>query len=293
VNEVHPIDFYAGVSLDGARILMLVALTEPPDLSSYQAFDIRKALRPDGRWTLSVELKLGEFASIFAHLCDDLIGAAEKDCQPRDAGAYVVGRIVRWQKLLGRDYSEILNQQEIRGLIGELLFLEKIACVAKGQEYAVQAWEGPLDAPQDFRFPDRFIEVKTCGISSPLVWVSSAEQLDAAAVPIILAVAVIQTGDTALEESFTLASLVARLRASIEAAPLASASFEQKLKIIGYVDRPEYTKDCFALQKFRYFEIGQDFPKIARRTLPKAIVSLKYQVELSGCRAFERDSAGL
>lgn len=293
VDEMHPLDLYAGISSGGARLLMLVSAAEPSELPSYHAFEVSKALRQDGRWTITVELRRAEFANIFGHLCDNLIDAARTECKSEEAAVYVIARIQRWQKLLGRDRKDLLDINEIRGLIGELLFLERISCVAKGLDAGVRSWEGPLDAPQDFRFQRQFVEVKTCGPSSLEVSISSAEQLDTSALPIVIAIAVIEPADALVAGSFTLTGLVEKVRQSLVESRTAVAAFEEKLKLGGYTERQEYTKDRFAFRKFRYFAASGEFPKLERRLLPEAIVSLKYELDLSNCRSFERESAGI
>lgn len=290
IDETHPIDFYAGITADGVRLLMLLSTAEPQGLPSFHAFNIIKALREDNRWTISVELRRSELANIFGHLCDDLIEASRAECRPEEAAAYLVARILRWQRLLGRDRTGLLDMNEIRGLIGELVFLKNVSCVEKGLEAGVRSWEGCLDAPQDFRFEDRFVEVKTCGPSSLVVWISSAEQLDLGVMPIVLSVVVIEAADELVAESFTLASLVAEVRRFLEPAATACAAFNNMLQVRGYVDRDEYTKDRFAFRKFRHFYVSDRFPKIERRAVPDAIKSVTYQLDLAECRAYEREN---
>jgi hypothetical protein len=293
VDDTHPIDFYVGISSDGLRLLMLVSPSEPSQVPSYQAFEIIKGRRDDGRWTLTVELRRAEFSQIFGHLCDDLIAASRTECGPAEAAAYLVARIRRWQRLLGRDRSGLLDIQEIRGLIGELLFLQKVVFATKWLDAAVRTWEGPLDAPQDFRFDDRFSEIKTCGPSSIVVWISSAEQLDPSVMPIVLSLAVIEAADPLTLGTFTLARLVGQIRQFLASSVTALNSFNEKLELGGYVDRPEYNSDCFAFREFRYFCVSDGFPSLERRRLPDAITSVKYQLDLSDCRSFEQESFGI
>jgi hypothetical protein len=293
VDESHPIDFYAGVDANGARLLMLISTTEPPNAPSYQAFDVIKSRRGDGKWTIAVELRRAEFVHVFAHLCDDLLAAARTECKPNEAATYLIARIERWHRLLGHDRSGLLNNQEIRGLIGEVLFLQRVCFRAMGPDAAVRSWEGPLDAPQDFRFETRFAEVKTCGPANLMVWISSAEQLDIGQMPITLSVAVIESADILTQGSFTLVSLVENIRAELATSITALAAFNEKLKMGGFTNRAEYEKDCFTLRKFRYFNVLHEFPKLERRIISDAIVSLSYQLDLSHCRPFEREDVGI
>jgi Putative PD-(D/E)XK family member, (DUF4420) len=85
VDESHPIDFYAGIGTDGARLLMLISAIEPSHGSNYHAFDVLKSRRADGRWTVTVELRRAEFVHVFAHLCDDLLAASRTECKPEEA----------------------------------------------------------------------------------------------------------------------------------------------------------------------------------------------------------------
>ena len=294
IDETHPIDFYAGIGSDGAKLLVLISVREPMQLPSYHAFTVAKALRGDGRWNVTVQLKRPQFVHVFAHLCDDLISTARTECAPDNAGQFLIERIERWQKLLGRDRTGLLTLEEVRGLIGELLFLRNMCPIDQQPEHAVRSWEGPYDAPQDFRLAERFVEVKTCGPLNLLVWISSAEQLDRRSMPIVLSVAVVEPSDPQDGRSFTLSSLVNGVRATLEKSRSALQAFDEKMKLTGFVDREEYTRDCFALREFRHFDIQDQFPRLERQSLPDAIVSLEYQLDLLKCLSFEREyQAGL
>jgi hypothetical protein len=293
VDDTHPIDFYAGIGADGTRVLMLISAPEPAGPPSYHAFEVIKARRNDGRWTVTVELRRSEFSHVFGHLCDDLISAARTESTPDDAANFLIARIHRWQKLLSRERTGLLSIEEIRGLIGELLFLQKMCSIEKHPDAAVRSWEGPLDAPQDFRLADRFVEVKTCGPSNLNTWISSEDQLDQRTMPIVLSVAVVEPSDSLAPNSFTLSNLVTQLHDKLSHSRTALEAFEEKIKLTGYVDRQEYTQDCFAFREFRHFAVQNAFPRLARSLLPEAIVSVRYQLDLSKCRSFERESPSI
>src|ERR1700743_3766626 len=105
--------------------------------------------------------------------------------------------------------------------------------------------------------------------------------------PIALSVVIIEPADNLTLGSFTLSSLVERIRSELAASMTALAAFDEKLRMSGFTDRSEYTKDCFALRKFQYFDVLDGFPRLERRQISDAIASLKYQLDLSQCRAFE------
>ena len=65
-----------------------------------------------------------------------------------------------WSSLLRE--KAMLSEGRQRGLIGELLILEKVLSFTENSLNAVTAWTGPLSLPQDFQFKSSIgIEVKT------------------------------------------------------------------------------------------------------------------------------------
>lgn len=287
VDEIHPVDFYAGIAPSGARLLFLISPVEPPPVKKYHAFDVSKGRREDGRWTLTIELRRAEFSRLFAHLCEDLIESARADHRPETSAAFVVERISRWQKLLGKDPGELLDDDSIRGLIGELLFLEQVAIPVLGPDLGTRSWEGPLESPQDFRFPERHVEVKTCGTRNLNVWISSAEQLDGSGLPLTLSVAVLEASNEFEEGSFTLRGLVNRIGEFLEGFSPAKRDFVAKIAMTGYADREEYQRNCFVLRRFRHFNVIGDFPRIQRSLIPEALIAARYQLDLIQCAEFE------
>ncbi len=288
VDERHPLDLYAGISADGARQLLLISDHEPPPLKNYNAFELAKGKREDGRWSLIVELRKAEFGRLFAHLCEDLIESTRIDCSSAEAPGFVVQRIARWQRLLDRDLKGLLEEQAIRGLVGELLFLERHVIPHFGADRAVNAWQGPLDLPQDFRFPDRLVEIKSGGTGNPSVWISSAEQLDVSDTRLFLAVALIDSADSTTSGAFPVSGLVARISQSLNKFDEASKDFDDRLALAGYVDRPEYSAKWFLLHKFRFFEVTGTFPRLRRSQLDAAILDVSYRLDLNACTSFER-----
>ncbi|MBK7081397.1 MAG: PD-(D/E)XK motif protein [Betaproteobacteria bacterium] len=55
----------------------------------------------------------------------------------------MVERLKWWQRLLSRGQSGVLGAMELRGLVGELLFLGDYAIPSFGAKLAVDSWVGP------------------------------------------------------------------------------------------------------------------------------------------------------
>ncbi len=290
VDDQHPLDLYAGLDADGAQLLFLVANSEPSVLAKhFQAFNVTSHHRQDGRWALNVRLLRREFSRIFAQLCQDLIDTSRTGCSSAQAPDFVLNRISHWERLLARDRSGLLDESSLRGLIGELVFMEQCAMPARGT-YAVEAWHGPLDAAQDFHFTDCFVEVKAAGGGSSRVTISSAEQLDVYGSPLFLSVISLESTSERTDESFSLPQLVSRIRASLAGNEELMSAFEERLALAGYIEREEYEERNFVVRGIRYYAVLDDFPRVKRSDLASAIVDIRYVLDVSRCLEFERKS---
>ena len=215
IDDSHPLDFYAGLEADGTRELLLICDSEPPSGKKFRAFDVPIQRRQDGRWALLVRLLRPEFVRVFAHLCEDLIEATRRGCSRAEAPVLLLERLVRWQRLFDRDRSGLLDDARLRGLVGELLFLGHFAIPAVGPEAGVEAWLGPLDGIQDFRFSDRLVEVKTSAFGQLRVRISSVEQLDVIGSDLYLSVAPIEGVSQGSSGALLVAEIVQEVRSKL------------------------------------------------------------------------------
>jgi putative PD-(D/E)XK family protein DUF4420 len=275
-------------------MLVLLMDEELPSLGRrFQAFEVASYQRTDGRWGVSVRLQRAEFAGIFAHLCQDLVDASRDGCSRSEAPRFVVDRITRWERLLSRDRLGLLDEASLRGLIGELIFMERCAIPLRGIPETIGAWRGPLDADQDFHFGDRLVEVKTAGSGSLRVIISSAEQLEVHDSSLFLVVISLESVGDSIGTSFTLPELVTRLRDAMVSREAALARFDEQLALAGYAPRVEYNTSRFVVRGTHHYVVEQGFPRIGRAGLPAAISSLRYELDLSRCGKFERESCFL
>jgi hypothetical protein len=186
-DETHPLDLFAGVDLEGRRVLMLVADEAPPELPIAGIIEVGLTRRSDKRFNLVFRLGRPEYQELFGRLCQDLVETS-RDSDKENGTERLLLRLERWRKLLESGPRQGLSEKQLRGLFGELWFLKSVAIPCVGPLAAVHAWKGPLGSPQDFQLFDGLIEVKTILPGSHRVAISSAEQLEHGDTPMQLAV---------------------------------------------------------------------------------------------------------
>jgi len=217
-----------------------------------------------------------------------LVESSRNIQDPASAASIVLARFVRWQKLLERGQTGLLDEAVMRGLIGELLFLEKQVVPSRGLREAVNGWVGPTGAERDFRFPEHEYEVKTVRTGANRVLISSAEQLDLPSKPLDLLIVLLDDAEPETHpEAFTPLDIVGRLREAMESDPAALEAFESRLMDAGFVLREEYGERAYIFRQFRMFRVSEGFPAIRRSQLPAGIGKVVWELEIPAILSFE------
>jgi len=288
VDESHPLDFYLGKETSGEWTLLLITDERPKSTRQYRAIHVICRERTDGRWALLFRLMIPELEKLFSLLCEDLVESSRNTDDPRLAATLVLQRFGRWQRLLERSQLGLLDEEAIRGLIGELLFLEKQVIPSKGIRDAVNGWVGPSGAERDFRFAEQEYEIKAIRTDANGILISSAEQLDLPSKQLDLFVVVLdETEPESHSEAFTPIELVNRLKESMDADNIALEAFESKLMDVGFVARDEYSERAYVFRRFRKFRIAEGFPAIRRSQLPTGIGKVIWELKISAILSFE------
>jgi hypothetical protein len=234
---------------------------------------------------LTVSLRIPELSRLFTHLCDDLVESLRTGCRREEAGRFVIERIARWARLLARGPKTGLDEQTYRGLLAELIVMQQLLIPAVGVGVAIPGWFGPLDADQDYRLPDRLVEVKSTVMGSLMVTVSSAEQLDVHDFPLFIAT--VPIGNGVQGSDMTLQELIGSIRDLARDDPASLTLFDERLGMTGYIPNDIYATRPFITGQLRCFHVAQGFPRLIRSLLPIAVFSIKYQLDLALCSEFE------
>lgn len=285
VDDSHPLDFYIGKDASGKRVLLLISKEDVFPVETH-AIQVLNQRRGDGKYALMFRLEKSELEKLFALVCDDLVESSR--INPKHPASFVLSRFKHWQRMLEKSNSGLLDDESLRGLIGELLFLELDLIPSRGKRESVDGWCGPLGADRDFAFSDREFEVKTMTRGSDRVIVSSAEQLDTLTKPVELAIVSLEAVDSRMHnESFTISDIVNRLRKVFEDEPLASEIFELRLIDAGLVLCESYDEKAFYFAGIRKFQVLQSFPAIRRSSLPSGIGGVRWELMIRSIIPFE------
>jgi hypothetical protein len=284
VSEAHPYDLYLGIDVQETPVLMLLSSTSVEHIPRLKALEVSQNLRQDGKFAILISLTASELLHPFSYVCEDIIESLRQFTSPKGEALFLLNRLEKWRRLL-ETTKKGLSQPQLLGLIGELLFLEKLI-PAQGATAAVESWLGPTGAPQDFQSGGRIFEIKTCAIGAHVVIISSLEQLHTGSTPTNLIV--FSIGSCAKDQpgSSTTNSLVVRIREALSETS-ASSGFELKLAELGYDEHQPECDSSYLVEKIRAFEVRDSFPRLTPASVSAAISSAIYCLDLDQCAEFE------
>lgn len=287
VDGDSSVDAFWAVDPTGDYLFLVEGLQPDPRVSIPEIDAIQSVVVANGI-TVRLFLKLNDQVDweLFYSLCMDLVRAL-RGVGPERGLATVAARLAKWKEFLRSAKGRLLSDESIRGLLAELLFLEKRLAPRLGWDSAVSAWTGPLGTPQDFSVGGKAVEIKAkLNSTRRKVRISSAAQLDSQAGALFLLVATFGVGNEGDEYADSLADAVARIRAAVTRSTDTSDKFEDRLLAAGYVDAAIYERTLLVPEREEIFRVTDGFPRIIPATLPAGVLEAEYDIDLHACEPF-------
>lgn len=227
---------------------------------------------------------------LFQKLCRDIVASTTKATCEREAVAIALRRTWRWHHLLRGGGDARLSSEEQKGLIGELLVLERYLLSTFNVADALNSWHGPLHAPKDFEVGAICIEAKARrGPSKPYVAISSEYQLDTSGMDMLfLHVVELDRAMVGDDEAFTVSDVAERVRGSVLDKDSGQADvLETLLEATGFRWEDDYSDHRWREGLSRVFRVSDDFPRVCAARLPMGVGEVKYTVSLQACSEHE------
>ena len=236
-----------------------------------------------------------EQREIFLRFCQDIVDATVLARTEEQAVERFLARTWRWHRLLRSGREDRLGDEEQKGLIGELVVLERHLLPVLGALDAVRCWAGPLDAPRDFEISRVHLEAKARGASSPWVTISSEHQLDCGeGNTLFLHVTEVVTVAEGTSGAFTVTEFAGRIRSVIAGHDMVAVDlFEERLSAAGLDWADDYSDRLWLVGGESLYEVREGFPRIASTMLPTGVGRVRYTISLPECEAFRVGPAGL
>ncbi|NQS88725.1 PD-(D/E)XK motif protein [Patescibacteria group bacterium] len=292
-NADHPLDLFWAKDHLGRYLFIYeyptdseVLIKDPPDLAGIETISMSTG---NSNTRLVLILKDKANWELFFALCNDLQIATLKINAVNTASALILHRLRRWQGFLKTVRLDILPEEQIKGLIGELLFLQNHLVPKFGYTDAVKFWSGPEGSPQDFYINKSAIEVKCqLGGTKPSIKISSVDQLYSQLPELFLFVVTLGKSTDNDTDSVNLPGLIANITLALEHESSTSLiRFQDLLMEAGFYFSEKYLDYNYLLLNEQAYYVCEDFPRINPEELKSGIIRLTYNISLSECTPFE------
>lgn len=219
---------------------------------------------------------------IFIQVMQDVINSVESSNIEKTVQA-IKEALSKWSAFFKRNDEMLLSAVEQQGLYGELYVLNKLLSINSD---AVHWWTGSNKETHDFYFDDNALEVKTSSKVGPdKVMISNEYQLDDFGVGGNLHLMFIKLKKSDADGE-RLSQIVDRICEKISESD--KAIFEEKLLKACYLyDMPELYTYCFRVRDERCYIVENGFPRIIATNTNDGIGSVKYELSLDACSAYE------
>ena len=283
IDKEYSSNIYLGYNEQGNMSMVIIEYGQPLQIKSTKLINTEIKKREDGKLSLSFDLVDNAYGSMFTIFCEDMI----IECSSVDKTKIIQSSVLKWkywQELFGKKPSVYLDKADIKGLLGELLFLRDFMMPYYGNHEAIESWRGPLLGHKDFEIKDTWYEVKSINQNAVSVTISSIDQLESDVVG-HLEVVTLEDTSKAASKSINLNEVVISILNQLNTREDEEA-FMIRLTNIGYVSDPYYDNFAFQFMGFNRYLVSEAFPKIKRDDIDKSIDKVKYSILLNGIESF-------
>lgn len=253
-----------------------------PDCKGFDVVRLESHVRFSKSVAIAIVRRTAGSLDLFATMVIDILRTLEqtKADIKRDPMTVFLDRVREWQAFMARSHKP-LSADAQTGLFGELWILRLLTQTSLGSG-AIECWQGPLHAAQDFHVREGAIEVKSTVRSSGFpARINSVEQLDAERSPLLLAALRFKEA----VDGISLEELVNELRRLFEGAGV-RRGFDAMLLIMGYLDEHAHLYGRkLLISDGKAFAVDDGFPRLTRAGLPAAVRSAAYVLDLRAVEA--------
>lgn len=283
VTDSHPLELYIGKNEKGFPTLRYNGIFQPVKIVGNGILEIKQVKTINYVSILFSYIAKDNF-SLFYNFCEDIINQTI-DYKGNNGYLEIVNRYNQWKKMFYGS-SKILSENEVMGLIGELLFLKNYCFRIYGVSIGLNGWSGPEPTHKDFSYKNEWYEVKSINSFKNTVSISSIEQLDSA----INGELIVYSFEK-MSPSFNGISLNALVGSVLNVMHYETDKdiFFKKLKQVGYSYNEIYDNYVYNIINVYKYVVNSEFPRIKADDLPNGIGKVQYEIQLSLIEKFKED----
>ncbi len=285
INASHPIDIYVGYNEKGYKTLAIISSGKIENIESTKLIEVNILKRTiDDRLSLSFSLLDDAMSDMFYRFCDDIIQKTLNLSKEVNSISFIIERWKKWIQMFKNPYSTIMSENEIRGLLGELIFLKEIMIKRYGIDKSIESWIGSSMAHKDFEINDTWYEIKAIKENAITVEISSIEQLESNLYGELVLVK-LEPSNSTITSPISLNDYIKSIENILENKKQLEL-FYKKLEERNYSYNEEYDKYVYSSKGIDKYMVISGFPKISSNNLNDGIARVSYQIYINKIKNF-------
>jgi hypothetical protein len=281
VDETHPLELWIGVDSGGHKALRFLGEFNPVSLSGTKSIEV-KQFYSGSQKCIQFALIDPESAELFYKFCDDIIESSRENANQQGGYHFLTYRFSRWKRMFITK-SDILSEEQIMGLIGELYFLLAFMIPHYGQHKAIEAWSAPDPTVKDFSIDNTWYEIKAIGSRSPTVKINSLQQLDFSEPGNLVVLRLEKMSASFLGNNLN--QLTLKISQMLES-PDDVDVFQTKLNLAGYGYNDKYNDYVYDIKDMTLYQVDNSFPALRAHDMEPAVQNVQYDLLLDQISPF-------
>ena len=167
---------YYGLSKDGNLRLSFMSTIAPPKIDSTKLLKVVQGKESEGVFWTNFDLLESTAKQVFYSFCSDMVSAIDALSDEKKSLIFLKNRFHVWKALFKKG-NPLVSSELIKGLLGELYFIDTVLFDKYGVNESILAWSGADGTAKDFSRNVDWYEVKAVSESSVSVKISSISQL--------------------------------------------------------------------------------------------------------------------
>lgn len=250
------------------------------ELFSTTLIRLKKIEAKNNKAALIFSLTDDELLSIFISFCIDLENVINSDKNVSIIEIY--NRYLYWQKMFKPD-SNSISESKIKGLISELYLLDNLMIPKYGISEAIKGWMGSDRSHKDFAYEDgMWYEAKAINVGKVTVKISSIEQLQSETEGLLI-LSELEKTSRQNHQGIRLYEMLNRIMDKIELEDIQMLFYEKIYSLgisLDVFSDPDHQANSYRylIQNTTCYKVDDNFPRLARLTLPHAIGLVSYEL---------------
>lgn len=283
IDSSHPLCLYIGADEQNHKAIEYRGVFKPVKLKSTEVVRVEHCHNKDCE-SIVISLLNEDMLSTFCAFCQDLVDSTSLAINEEEGYKILVNRIYIWKKMFVSRRG-LLEEKDIIGLIGELMFLKEYIIPKYGKAKGISCWTGSEKTKKDFSFDQTWFEVKTIHSGNSHVTISSFEQLESEYLGELI---VYQLEKMSPQYTgINLNKIAKGILFDLDLDELKDLFF-QKLTERGFGFESDYNQFVYELSRCDKYQVTSDFPCLRRTSSMGAISQVKYDLLLSKIKSFKK-----